>query len=145
MSGNEARHEQGGRQPKISQITPSIISFGSSYCSLGCYKFPPDALARPCATRRADIKFVKEDFSPPLGNSAQSSAGTSESARDGKMVKLPGEPRVTHEIDEVLSSTLKEIPFSWYYNGPFQQTRMDERCQERYLAITPDHVIECKW
>lgn len=64
IGDNEARFEQSKDQARIPQITSSIISFGSSYCSLGCYKFSPDA----CSTRRADIKFVKKDprFETPL-------------------------------------------------------------------------------
>lgn len=82
IDGNEARFEQSEDQAKIPQITWSIISFGSSYCSLGCYKFSPDARS----TRCADIKFVKKDPSSSKLLFYQSRARTSESACDGKMV-----------------------------------------------------------
>lgn len=81
IGDNEARFEQSEDQERIPQITSSIISFGSSYCSLGCYKFPPDARS----TRRADIKFVKKDPRCLKLLFYQSHARTFESARDIKM------------------------------------------------------------
>lgn len=90
MNDNQASFEQSEDQTKIPQITSSIISFGSSYCSLGCYKFPPDARS----TRRADIKFVKKD-PRSLKLLYQSRARTSESACDGKMVSRKSSGRVS--------------------------------------------------
>lgn len=97
----QGSNKAGTNQTKIPQITSSIISYSSSYCSLGCHKFSPGARS----TRRADIEFVKEDLlslrnSPILPKSREGFRKCTW-RKDG-LAKLPEGPRVTREIDNVL-------------------------------------------